>query len=363
MRRRTFLGVLPAAAAAAATEPAPDSPVRLGFDTYSLRAFKWKAGQLIDYAAGQKLDTIQISSLDDYESLEPAYLHKVRDQAARANIKIDAGTGCICPSSRSFKKDGPPARDRLLAALRVAKTVGASAMRCYLGSSADRAAPGIEVHMDNTIQLFRSVRQEALDTGVKIALENHDGDMQAREVKTIIEQSGKDFVASCLDAGNPLWVVEDPYVTLETLAPYVVTTHLRDSIVFEIPRGAAGQWVVLGDGIIDFVRFTARFRELCPQSSMQLEIITGRPPRVIPYLEQDFWKAFPKAPAGEFARFVALARSGRPYMGGMVVEDIPGGARPAGIMAEALKEQQRLDLERSFEFARQKMNVGINWRS
>ena len=363
MRRRTFLGVLPAAAAAVTAAPATNSPVRLGFDTYSLRAFQWKAPQLIAYAASQKLDTIQISSLDDYESLEPAYLHKIKDQATRAKIKIDAGTGCICPSSHSFKRDGPPARDRLLQALRVAKAVDASAMRCYLGTTADRAAPGIEVHMDNTIQLFRSVRQEALDLGVKIALENHDGDMQAREVKTIIEQSGKDFVGSCLDAGNPLWVVEDPYVTLETLAPYVVTTHLRDSLVFEHPRGAAGQWVVLGDGIIDMVKFTARFRELCPQSSMQLEIITGRPPRIIPYLEQDFWAAFPKASAAEFARFVALAKRGHPYMGAMVVEDIVRGAKPIPIMAEALKEQQRLDLERSFDFARHQMNVGINWRS
>jgi sugar phosphate isomerase/epimerase len=361
MQRRAFLQVLPAAAAAAAA-PAPDSPVRLGFDTYSLRAFRWKAPQLLSYAASQKLDTIQISSLDDFESREPAYLQKIKDQAARSNLVIDAGTGCICPTSHSYKKDGPPARDRLLEALRVAKAVGAKAMRCYLGSTADRAAPGIEVHMESTIRLFRSVRQEALDLGVKIALENHDGDMQAREVKTIIEESGKDFVVSCLDAGNPLWVVEDPLVTLETLAPYVVTTHLRDSIVFEVPNGAAGQWVALGDGNVDFVQFAARFRELCPQSSMQLEIITGRPPRAIPYLEPDFWKAFPKASAAEFARFVALAKKGKPFMGAMVVEDIRG-QNPAPIMAEALKEQQRIDLERSFEYARKKLNVGINWRS
>ncbi len=362
MLRRTFLQTLPAAAVAASTASAADTPVKLGFDTYSLRAFKWKAPELLHYAASQKLDTIQISSLDDFESREPAYLQKIKDQAARANIAIDAGTGCICPSSHSYKKEGPPARDRLLEALRISKAVGAKAMRCYLGSTADRAAPGIEVHMENTIKLFQSVRQEALDLGVKIALENHDGDMQGREVKTIIEESGKDFVASCLDAGNPLWVVENPFVTLETLAPYVVTTHLRDSILFEHPRGAAGQWVALGDGNVDFVQFTRRFRELCPQSSMQLEIITGRPPRVIPYLEQDFWKAFAKTPASEFVRFLALAKSGKPFMGAMVVEDI-SGQKPPAIMAEALKEQQRIDLERSFEFARKSLNVGINWRS
>jgi 3-oxoisoapionate decarboxylase len=362
MFRRTFLQTLPAAALAASAPPPADIPVKLGFDTYSLRAFRWKAPQLLDYAARQKLDTIQISSLDDFESREPAYLRKIKDQAARANISIDGGTGCICPSSRSYKKDGPPARDRLLEALRISQAVGAKAMRCYLGNTADRMGEGIEPHMEDTIRLFRSVRQEALDMGVKIALENHDGDMQAHEVKTIIEQSGKDFVASCLDAGNPLWVVENPFVTLETLAPYVVTTHLRDSILFEHPRGAAGQWVALGDGNVDFIQFAARFRELCPQSSMQLEIITGRPPRIIPYLEQDFWKAFPKAKASEFARFVALAKTGKPFMGAMVVEDI-SGQKPPAIMAEALKEQQRIDLERSFEYARKKLNVGINWRS
>jgi sugar phosphate isomerase/epimerase len=365
MLRRSFLLTVPGAAAATAMAAPPPAagevPIKLGFDTYSLRAFNWKASQLLSYAANLKLDTIQISSLGDYESLDAAYLQKVKDQADGLHIQIDGGTGCICPSSHAFAKNGPPARDRVLEGLRVAKAVGAKAMRCYLGGSADRIGePGIEAHIENTIKVFRSVRSEALDLGVKIAIENHDGDMQAREVRTLIEESGKDFVGATLDTGNPLWVVEDPLVTLEVLAPYAVTTHVRDSVLFEHPRGAAGQWVVLGDGQIDFVRFVEQFRKWCPRASMQLEVITGRPPRVIPYLEQDFWKAFPKAPASEFARFVALAKAGHPYMGAMVIEDV-AGQHPT-VMSEALKEQQRLDLERSLEYAKRKLNVGVNWR-
>jgi sugar phosphate isomerase/epimerase len=366
MHRRAFLQSLPAAAAFAAAaaqqNPTNDIPVKLGFDTYSLRAFKWKAPQLVDYAGSLKLDTIQLSSLDDYESTEPAYLQKIKDQAARYNMVLDGGMGSICPSSHSFSKNGPPARDRVLQGLRVAKGIGAKAMRCVMGSSADRTGPvPLEAHMQNTIDVLKSVRSQALDMGVKIAIENHDGDMQAREVKIIIEEAGKDFVGSNLDTGNPLWVVEDPFVTLETLAPYVVTTHIRDSVLFEVPQGAAGQWVVLGDGTVDFVRFMQRFRELCPKSSMQLELITGRPPRIIPYLERDFWKAFPKASGAEFARFVALAKAGHPYMGAMVVEDV-AGIKPA-IMTDALKEQQRFDLERSLEYAKKKLNAGINWKA
>jgi sugar phosphate isomerase/epimerase len=363
MLRRRFLQSLAATAGAASLSAGEPAGVKLGFDTYSLRAFRWKAPQLIEYAASQKLDTIQISSLGDYESLDPAYLAKVKDQAARAGIVLEGGTGCICPSSHAFNKNGPPARERVLEGLRVAKAIGATSMRCYLGGSADRLGTvPIEAHIENTVQVFRSVRTEALDLGVRIAIENHDGDMQAREVKTLIEAAGKDFVGSCLDTGNPLWVVEDPLVSLEVLAPYVVTTHVRDSVLFEHPRGAAGQWVVLGDGNVDFAGFTEQFRVACPGVAMQLEIITGRPPRVLPYLEADFWKAFPDARAGEFARFVALAKSGHPYMGAMVIEDVPS-AHPPAVLLEALKEQQRLDLERSLEFARKKLNVGINWRA
>jgi sugar phosphate isomerase/epimerase len=362
MLRRTFLQSLPVAAATLAAAPAPEVPVKLGFDTYSLRAFRWKGIQLLEYAASQKLDTIQFSALGDYGGLDPANLQKVKDRAAQLNISLDSGMGCICETSKSFAKNGRPAREQLLEGLQVAKTVGAKAMRCYMGSSDDRLGPlPIEAHMEATIKVFRSVKSEAQDLGVKIAIENHSGDMQARETRTVIEESGKDFVGACLDTGNPVWCIEDPFLTLEILAPYAVTTHVRDSIVFETPHGAAGQWVAMGDGILDLPRFIAEFRKRCPQSTMQLEIITGRPPRPLNYLDADFWKAFPKMPAWEFARFVALAKSGHPFMGAMVVEDITG-KKPVPVMDEALKEQQRIDLDRSFEYCRKTLNVGVNWR-
>ncbi len=339
----------------------PGAGIRLGFDTYSVRGFEWKAMRLIDYAAGLKLDTIQISSLGDYESLEPAHLKEVKDHAARQGIKIDCGIGCICSLSRNYNPKSGPAADYLRRGLQVAHTLGASSMRCYLGANNDRSQEKpIEALMEETIRTFRAVKSEAVDAGVKIALENHSGDLEADEVKTIIEESGSDFTGSCLDAGNPMWLAEDPLYTLETLAPYVVTTHIRDSALWEHPRGAAFQWVALGDGNIDFHKFLAAYRRLCPNASMQLEIITGRPPAVLPYLEPEFWKKQPKTKAAKFARFVAIAKAGRQFSGFMVVAD---GLKPEPPWyGESLREQQRVDLERSLEYAKKKLGVGLRWR-
>jgi sugar phosphate isomerase/epimerase len=335
--------------------------IRLGFDVYSVRAFQWKAMQLIDYAAGLKLDTLQISSVGDYESLDPEHLTKVKTYAEAKGLKLEGGTGCICPTSTSYNPKSKDPIAYITEGLRVAHAVGATSMRCFLGSRPDRFANGpIEKHMESTIKVFRAVRSQALDLNVKIALENHNGDLQAREVKTIIEESGKDFVGSNLDTGNPMILAEDPLVTLDVLGPYVVTTHIRDSVVYEHPNGCAFQWVALGDGMIDWKAFLARFVEVCPNAPMQLEIITGRPPQVVPYLDGEFWKAFPHANAAEFARYVALVKRGRPFEKFMVIED---GAKPLPPeYAAALKEQQRVDLERSLEFAKRSLDVGIRWR-
>src|SRR5438477_9370226 len=80
MRRRTFIQSLAAAATACMPLPSAESPVKLGFDTYSLRAFKWTGVQLLDYAASQNLDTIQYSALADYGPLTPENLRQVRER-------------------------------------------------------------------------------------------------------------------------------------------------------------------------------------------------------------------------------------------------------------------------------------------
>jgi len=360
MKRRTFLTSGLGAAAAAAL-PAAAAPILLGFDTYSLTRLGWKGIQLLDFAAAQKLDTIQFSSPGDYESLEPAYLQKVKDHAARLGIVVESGANSICPSSSSWdKKNGDPI-EYVRRCLRAAKAVGATVMRCYLGSGSDRRGPiPIEGHVENTIKMMRSVRSEALDLGVKFAVENHAGDLLAREMKVLLTEAGTDLAGACLDTGNPVWMAEDPLLTMEVLGPYAITTHIRDSVVFEHPRGAAVQWVALGDGSIDLKRLMELYRKLCPKAAFHHEVITGSGPRVLNYQEPEFWQMYPKMPAADFARFLDVVRKGHPLMAPML---IPGrGANLPPEYQAAARAQARVDLERSLEYSKKTLDVGVRWR-
>jgi len=101
----------------------------------------------------------------------------------------------------------------------------------------------------------------------------------------------------------------------------------------------------------------ARYRAECTRASaFTIEIITGRPPRVLNYLEADYWDVFPNARASEFARFERLVRRGRPYTGTMVCVE-RGADVPAEYQA-ALKAQQLYDVERSVAYCRDALGMG-----
>ena len=351
--RRTFLALAAVAARAAGGK------VEVGMDSYTLRGFGWKAFEYLDYSKKVGLDVIQFSEwphLGSYDEVRnDNYLKRVREHADKAGVRIEAGTWGVCPtnpgSQRNFQRYGPPA-DQLRFAIHWAEILGAKTVRCVMGSGNLRRQDGpIEKHVEAMLGVLREVRDDALRAGIKIAPENHK-DLRATEMRALIEEAGTNFVGCTLDTGNPMEVLEDPLETVEVLGPVSVSSHFRDSVLWEHPRGACFQWTALGDGSVEIEKAVEKFVEVAPGVPIILEIITGRPPAVLPYWENDFWAAFPKLRAEEFARFAKLVNKGHPLMAGMM---IPNNDSGNPVFEKAVVEQQRVDFERSLAWLRERL--------
>ena len=312
MKRRNFLATAAAATATNAMQTQQTTRPKFGIDLFSIRSSGWSAFQYLDYCAKWKADVVHFSEVRFLGGLEEAHLRKVGDYAKKLGIELEIGMTSVCPSSQRFKPEDGTAEEQIMRMLGAAQITGSKIVRAFLGSAADRKGPiPIEGHIENTVRVLRNVRSRAMDAGVKIAIENHAGDMQARELKMLIEGAGKDFVGACVDSGNPVWAIEDPHLTLETLAPYALTSHIRDSAVWKTPKGAAVRWVRTGEGNVNIDGWVRNYTRLCPGLAVTMEVIVLGP-REFQYLEPGFWDGYRNVPAWEFSRFLALAEKGQP---------------------------------------------------
>lgn len=334
-----------------------DSPLPLGYNTYSLRALRWSDRSLLEYAREHWLDAIFLQDSPDPRSMDPEHWKEVRAWAGELGLHLETGGGGILPKRA---EDIPQSIATLRRHIERAAAMGSPFVRCVL--AADRAslpAP-VEQSMEWAVKILRAVRPELSGRGLKAIIEVHK-DLQAWELREVVEAAGKDLVGVYYDTGNPVFVLEHPMTTLETLAPYIESAHLRDSVIYEHPRGVAVQWVPLGEGAVDFRAIVQRLAELCPRVHVYNKPITGRPPAVIPYLEQDYWKMFPRARAGDLAKFLDLARQGRPYEGRMTMEPAPGEKAPDGLHM-VLQFQQLNHLEKGLRYAKDVLGLGRRWR-
>jgi 3-oxoisoapionate decarboxylase len=320
--RRTFLKTVGAAAITLGsplrmTASSVAANVRFGVDMYSLGVQQWTPVQQMDWAAKWKVKMIHFSEIrflgspDWKVALDPANLRSIRQRADELQLDVEIGMRSICPTSSAFEAAAGTAQEQLGRMIDAAKTIKSPIVRCVLGTQADRRGP-IEKHIDETVKVLKSMRSKIVDAGIKVAIENHAGDMQARELKGLIEAAGPDYVGVCIDSGNAVWTIEDPHLTLNTLAPYVLTSHVRDSYVFNSPRGTAVQWCRMGEGNIGMEDYLRTYVEKCPGKAVSLEVIVAGSPRFFDYRNPQAWEIFRTTPAWEFARFLALCDKGTP---------------------------------------------------
>lgn len=352
--RRAFLASTAATLAAATvplradtSQPPPvlARKVALGIDNFAVRASNWKAARLIDYASSLNVDSLFISDLESFEAADETLLAALRAQAAAASVGLHVGMWSVCPTSKAFRKENGTADAQLANGIRIAHAVGSPVLRVVLGTWEDRLTDGgIYRHIDTLVSVLKSARSRALDAGLAIAVENHAGDMRSEELVALVEMAGRDYVGVNYDAGNALWTIEDPVDALERLAPYVVTTSVRDGVVTETPTGARVRWTAMGDGQVDLPLLAQRFADACPGVPLHIETISGVG-RDLPFLDEEFWEAWPRVDGSSLARFIRLMRRKAPTT--------PTVAKPNDAA------DQRRELERSLAYCRRALGLGM----
>jgi hypothetical protein len=144
----------------------------LGYNTYSIRALRWNDLRLIEYAGELKLDAIFLQDSIDPGTNDPAHWKVVKDAAARAGLWLGTGGGAVLPKDASeFDRSVKLLRDGIKRSV----GMGSPLVRMLLASDRDHLPPGPPArHIETMIKVLRAVRSEAVDAGVKFAIENHN---------------------------------------------------------------------------------------------------------------------------------------------------------------------------------------------
>lgn len=162
------------------------------------------------------------------------------------------------------------------AALRLAKTLPYRCLVLHLGVPDGYAAPG-DNYRESAFRSVEELAADALDYGVKLALEIIPNDLSTP--LTLYKMLENDFdvpgVGACVDAGHA-FLLGDVTDGIETLAGYVLTTHLHDN------DGEQDQHKVPFDGMINWEQTLMALQKVGYDGVLLMELGShGDPTRVL----------------------------------------------------------------------------------
>lgn len=126
---------------------------------------------------------------------------------------------------------------------------------------------------------------------VVVAVENHK-DWTVEDFLRLLRTYQSEYLQVCLDFGNNISLLDDPYEVIEKLAPYAKSTHIKDMGVQPYADGFLLSEVPLGTGLLDLPRIVATVQKANPNTKFSLEMIT-REPLKVPCLTSKYWEVFP----------------------------------------------------------------------
>jgi 3-oxoisoapionate decarboxylase len=304
--RRQFVAgtALGFAASGATADDAPRVDMGLLMYSYGIRAKAEKEQGFADpvkfltFAKERGASAVQISLGAKTE----ADAMTIRRAADKTGMHIE---GIISPPA-----DDKAGLDRFATEVATAKACGVTVVRTVmLGGRRYETFSKAEEYPEfvkRAAEMLKRAEPVAKKHGVKLAVENHK-DFRTDELIDLLKRIASEFVGVCVDTGNSIALLEDAQSTVETLAPFVLTVHLKDMGVEEAPDGFRLSEVPLGEGVLDLKAIVGALRKANPKVRFQLEMIT-RDPLSIPCLTEKYWATLDRVPGRDLARMLAFVR-------------------------------------------------------
>ena len=185
---------------------------------------------------------------------------------------------------------------------------------------------------------------------LRMGLENHK-DWTIDEHVALLKKYSSEYLGACIDFGNNISLLDDPSEVVERLAPYAVTTHVKDMAVEGCPEGFLLSEVPLGAGILDMTRLIEVVRRAKPNVRLSLEMIT-RDPLLVPCLTDKYWVTFPDRNGRFLARTLRFVEKNTQHG-----KELP---RVAQLSSDAQMAKEESNVVTSLAWARVHVPAGKN---
>jgi sugar phosphate isomerase/epimerase len=298
-----------------------------------------KAEALLELCRSFGADGCQLD-IGQLESTDAAYLDGLKRKLGDASLWVElAAPGKIFEDEAYFAD-----------VARVARALGASRLRVALLHGRRYEDFGTLPAWQGFAEHWRAVvprAKAALDRHqLEVGIENHK-DWRAEELVELIRSTGSPYLGACVDFGNNVSLLEDPLDTVTALAPYAVTTHLKDMALRPCEGGFELSEVPLGTGICPLAKMVEALRKARPRVPMVLEMIT-RDPLKVPYKEDRYWASFGGRDAARAAAFEKdlLAKAS--------TAPLP---RVSTLAMDAMQEREDDNVRRSTAYARETLKL------
>ncbi len=300
MTRRSFFAAAAATPAAVASAQAGRCAMGLSPDCFVIARPSRVAIDYLEYAHARGAGGVQVMvNPADGEAIK-----KLRARAEELGMYLEVVT--MLPKTDDTSQ--------FEATVKAARDAGAHCMRsvCLSGRRYENFNSMTEWQTfvdDAKVRLGRAVR--VVDRlKFPLGIENHK-DWTIDEMVPLLKSYSSEYLGCCIDWGNNVSLLDDPYELAEKLGPFAFNSHIKDMAVEEYEDGFLLAEVALGRGYFDLKRIKDTVLKYRPNVKFSLDMLT-RDPLKVTCLTEKYWVTYRDRQASYLARVLRVVRANKP---------------------------------------------------